>query len=345
MIINRNNFLKKSLALGFWALTATFTACNNNSSTSQESGSTAKAAGEPLKIAVIPKGATHNYWKSVHAGAMKAAKELGNVEVLWQGPQKEDDRQMQIQVVQNFISRGVNGIVLAPLDERSLVPPVKAALNRKIPVVIFDSDLAAKDYASYVATDNLAGGKLCAKRLAELTGGKGNIILLRYSEGSASTHAREEGFLAGMQEYAPNAKIVSSNQYAGATMEKAFQASQNLINRFANVDGVFCPNESSTQGMLRALQTAGKAGKVKLVGFDSNETLVAALNNGTIQGLALQDPFNMGYLGVKTAVSVIRGEKFEKHIDTGITMATKENINEPAIKTLLTPDLKTWLNE
>jgi ribose transport system substrate-binding protein len=345
MIINRKSFLKKSLAVSFLALTAAFTACNNNSGTTQETGNNPKGTGEQLKIAVIPKGATHTYWKSVHAGAMKAAKELGNVEVLWQGPQKEDDRQMQIQVVQNFISRGVDGIVLAPLDERSLVPPVKAALKRKIPVVIFDSDLAAKDYASYVATDNLAGGKLCAKRLAELTGGKGNIILLRYSEGSASTHAREEGFLAGMKEYAPNAKIVSSNQYAGATMEKAFQASQNLINRFANVDGVFCPNESSTQGMLRALQTAGKAGKVKLVGFDSNETLVSALNAGTIQGLALQDPFNMGYLGVKTVSAVIRGEKFENHIDTGITMATKENINEPAIKTLLSPDLKTWLNE
>ncbi len=344
MTINRNRFFKKALVLGTLAVTSILTACNN-SSTNQEAGSTTKTAGETLKIAVIPKGSTHTYWKSVHAGAMKAAQELGNVEVIWQGPQKEDDRQMQIQVVQNFISRGVNGIVLAPLDDRSLVPPVKAAVKRKIPVVIFDSDLASKEYASFVATDNFAGGKLCAQRMAELTGSQGKIIMLRYSEGSASTHAREEGFLAGMKEYAPNAELVSTNQYAGATMEKAFQASQNLLNRFATVDGIFCPNESSTQGMLRALQTAGKTGKVKLVGFDSNETLVSALNAGSIQGLALQDPFNMGYLGVKTAVAVIKGDKFEKRIDTGITMATKDNVNDPKINTLLTPDLKKWLNE
>ncbi|WP_199200296.1 ABC transporter substrate-binding protein [Adhaeribacter arboris] len=338
--------MKNALVLGAMALGSVFTACNNNSGSTQENSTNAKpTAGETLKIAVIPKGSTHTYWKSVHAGAMKAASELGNVEVIWQGPQKEDDRQMQIQVVQNFISRGVNGIVLAPLDERSLVPPVKAAIKRKIPVVIFDSDLGSKEYASFVATDNFAGGKLCAQRLAELTGGKGKIIMLRYSEGSASTHAREEGFLAGMKEYAPDAQLVSTNQYAGATMEKAFQASQNLLNRFADVNGIYCPNESSTQGMLRALQTAGKAGKVKFVGFDSNETLITALNAGTIQGLALQDPFNMGYQGVKTAVAVIKGDAFEKRIDTGITMATKENINDPKINALLTPDLKKWLNE
>ncbi|QMU30072.1 ABC transporter substrate-binding protein [Adhaeribacter radiodurans] len=340
MIINRSRFLNNVLVLGAITLSSVLTACNNSGTTQESNSQAASSSGETLKIAVIPKGTTHTFWNSVHAGAMKADRELDNVEIIWQGPHKEDDRQMQIQVVQNFVSRGVNGIVLAPLDERSLVPPVKAAINRKIPVVIFDSDLASKDYASFVATDNFAGGKLCAQQMAKLLDGKGNIILLRYSEGSASTHAREEGFLAGMKEYAPNAKLISTNQYAGATMEKAFQASQNLLNRFANVDGIFCPNESATQGMLRALQTAGKAGKVKLVGFDSNETLVTALDQGTVHGLALQDPFNMGYLGVKTIVALIKGEKFEKRIDTGVTMATKENINDPKIKTLLTPDLK-----
>ena len=128
-------------------------------------------------------------------------------------------------------------------------------------------------------------------------------------------------------------------------MEKAFQVSQNLLNRYGNVEGIYCVNESATQGMLRALQTANKAGKVKFVGFDSNETLVSALKAGTIHGLAVQDPFNMGYLGVKTAVAVIKGQNYEKRIDTGITMVTPENMNEPKIKELLSPDLKKWLNE
>jgi ribose transport system substrate-binding protein len=327
-----------------FSATAVLPACNN-SGQGQETGNTAGTGEQKLKIAVIPKGSTHVYWKNVHAGAEKAAQELGNVEVIWQGPQKEDDRQMQIQLMQNFISRGVDGIVLAPLDDRSLVPPVKAAINRKIPVVIFDSDLAAKEYASFVATDNFAGGKLCAKRMADITGGKGKVIMLRYSEGSASTHAREEGFLAGVKEYAPNLEMISTNQYAGSTMEKAFQVSQNLLNRFGDVDAIYCVNESATQGMLRALQTSNKAGKVKFVGFDSNETLVAALKAGTINGLAVQDPFNMGYLGVKTAVAVINGKPFEKRIDTGITMVTPDNMNEAKIKDLLSPDLKKWLKE
>ena len=346
MIINRNQFCKNLLALSVLAATTIFSACNNGGSSQEKTADKATAtAGAPLKIAVIPKGATHVFWKNVHAGAAKAAQELGNVEIIWQGPQKEDDRQMQIQLMQNFISRRVDGIVLAPLDDRSLVPPVKAALSRKIPVVIFDSDLASKEYASFVASDNFAGGKLGAQRLAEIMSAQGKVILLRYSEGSASTTAREEGFLAGIKEYAPQIELVSTNQYAGSTMEKAFQVSQNLLNRYTDVDGIYCVNESATQGMLRALQTANRAGKVKLVGFDSNETLVAALRAGTLHGIAVQDPFNMGYLGVKTAVAVIRGEAFEKRIDTGITMVTPDNMNEPRIQELLSPDLKKWLNE
>lgn len=318
------------------ALGTLFSGCGGEKASSE--------SGEAkIKIAVIPKGSTHYYWKSVHAGAAKAAQEE-NVEIIWQGPQKEDDRQMQIQVVQNFISRGVDGILLAPLDDRSLVPPVKAAVKRKIPVVIFDSNLQSEEHGSFVATDNFAGGKLCAKRLSEILGGKGKAIMLRYAEGSASTAEREAGFLEGMKEYGPDIELISTNQYAGATMERAFQASQNLLNRFAEVDGIYCPNESSTQGMLRALQTSGKAGKIKFVGFDSNETLINGINNGEIHGLAVQDPFNMGYMGVKTTAAYIRGEDFEKRIDTGITMVIPENINDPEVQNLIHPDLEKWLN-
>ncbi|NQT93732.1 MAG: substrate-binding domain-containing protein, partial [Lentisphaerae bacterium] len=147
-----------------------------------------------LKIAVIPKGTTHSFWKTIHAGASKAAQEM-DVDVIWQGPHKEDDRQMQIQVVQNFISRSVDAIVLAPLDDRALAIPVASAVKRGIPVIVIDSDLQSDAHSSFVATDNQAGGKLCAKRLCELIGGKGKVIMLRYAEGSASTANREQGFL------------------------------------------------------------------------------------------------------------------------------------------------------
>ncbi len=296
-----------------------------------------------LQIAVIPKGTTHLFWKSIHAGAAKAAKEL-DVDIIWQGPQKEDDRQMQIQVVQNFVSRGVDGIVLAPLDDRSLVPPVRAAVNRNIPVVIIDSDLNDDIYKSFIATDNYKGGKLCAQQLAESLQSKGKVVVLRYSEGSASTTKREQGFMDGIKAF-PDIEVISSNQYAGATMEKAFQASQNLLNRFAQIDGIFCSNESATSGMLRALQTAGKAGKIKFVGFDTSETLLQGLRDGHLQGLAVQDPFQMGYLGVKAAYNVIKNQPVEKQVDTGVVMVTPDNLEDQQIQQLVHPDIEQWLDE
>ena len=297
-----------------------------------------------LKIAVIPKGTTHSFWKTIHAGASKAAQEL-DVDIIWQGPHKEDDRQMQIQVVQNFISRAVDAIVLAPLDDRALAIPVAGAVKRGIPVIVIDSGLQSDAHSSFVATDNRAGGKLCARRLCDLIGGKGKVIMLRYSEGSASTANREEGFLAGIKEYGTGIELLSTSQYSGATIEKAFQSAQNLLNRFADVDAIFCPNESSTQGMLRALQTSGRAGKLTFVGFDSNETLLKAMRDGEIQGLALQSPFNMGYLGVITAVKVIKGEPVETRVDTGVMMLTPDNMDEPAMVDLVNPPLAKWLGE
>jgi ribose transport system substrate-binding protein len=209
-----------------------------------------KTGSVPLRIAVIPKGTTHHYWKSVRAGAQQAAQELG-VEVIWQGPPKEDDRQMQIQVVQNFISQNVAAIVLAPLDAEALVPPVVAARNRRIPVVIIDSGLHSDAYASYIATDNAQGGRLCARRLAEVMGGRGKVLVMPYLEGSASTTEREAGFLDEIKKY-PDIQVLSASQYAGATMEKALQTAQNLLNRYPGTEGVFCSTQPTTQAMLRA---------------------------------------------------------------------------------------------
>jgi len=120
------------------------------------------------RVIVIPKGTTHQFWKTIHAGILRAADELGNVDVIWQGPQKEDDRIQQIQLVQNAIAAGVDGIVLAPLDSRALVEPVEAAVAKGIPVVIFDSGVETLKIVSHVATNNYHGGVLAAQRLGEL---------------------------------------------------------------------------------------------------------------------------------------------------------------------------------
>lgn len=296
--------------------------------------------GRRLSIAVIPKGTTHEFWKSIRAGAEQAGREAG-VETIWKGPQKEDDRSQQITVVEDFISRGVDGIVLAPLDDRALMRPVRDAVREGIPVVVIDSGLQGGDYVSYVATDNYRGGVLAAHRLGGLLGGRGRIFLIRYQEGSASTMLREAGFLDTVRKEFPDLVLLVQDQYAGATTETAFQLAENLISRFPDVEGIFAPNESSTFGALRALQSSGLAGRVKFVGFDSSPKLTQGLRDGHLHGLVLQNPMKMGYLGVKTIVAHLRGEQVDKVIDTGVTVATAENMDDPEIKSLLEPDLAT----
>lgn len=305
-------------------------------------GPRAASAAEPPRIAVVPKGATHEFWKSVHAGAAKAGRELG-VAIDWKGPQREDDRELQVQVVEDFVTRKASGIVLAPLDDRALVRPVREARKKGIPVVIIDSALQGNEHVAYVATDNYKGGRLGGERLGEVLGGKGNVILMRYQQGSASTDQREKGFLDVMKEKFPGIRIVSDNQYAGATADTAFPVAQNLLVRFKDVDGIFCPNESSTFGMLRALQEAGRAGKVKFVGFDSSEKLVQGLRDGQIHGLVQQNPFRMGELGVRTMVAHLRGEKIEPVVDTGVLVVTPDNLEDPDVKALLNPPLDEYL--
>jgi len=296
------------------------------------------------QIAIIPKGTTHEFWKSVHAGAVKASREL-NIEIVWKGPLKEDDRKAQIDVVQSFISQGVAGIVLAPLDDKALLAPVKQAVDAKIPVVIFDSDLQGESHSSFVATDNFEAGKLAGESMAKLLGDKGKVAVLRYQVGSASTQKREDGFLEAIKAHA-GIEVVSDKEYAGATTESASEKSEALLNGpAANVDGIFCPNESTTFGMLLALEKAKLAGKVKFFGFDSSEKLVGGLNDDKIHGLILQNPFNMGYLATKTMQSVLKSEKVEKRIDTGAQLITKANMNEPDKKAILSPNLKEWLGE
>lgn len=288
------------------------------------------------RIAVVPKGTTHAHWKSVEAGARKAGQELG-VEIIWKGPMREDDRAQQIGVVQQFVGSGVSGIVLAPLDENALRGPVKSAMSRKIPVVIFDSALKGEvgtDFISLVATDNYRGGQLGGEELARLLGGKGKVVLLRYAEGSASTGARESGFLDVIKRH-PGIEVIVDNRYAGATVSTAQDAAMNLLDKIREADGIFCANESSTQGMLLALRQTGLVGKKKFVGFDTSPALMAALNKGDIEALVAQNPTRMGYLAVTTIVKHLRGEKVEPEIDTGCELVTKANQNEPAIKAVL----------
>jgi len=306
-----------------------------------------KDEDERLTVAVIPKGTIHEFWKTVHAGAEMAGQEL-DVDIIWKGALKEDDREAQISVVENIITRGVSGIVLAPLDDTALRGPVDQAMRSGIPVVIFDSGLQGDNYVSYVATNNFKGGQLAGEHMAKLLHGKGKVVVLRYSEGSDSTTKREDGFLNAVRAF-DGIEVVSSNQYAGVTTESALRAAENLFSRFRSpngsleIDGIFCATEPTALGILRALQQMGYAGKLKFIGFDSSKKIIAALQAGELSAFVVQNPLKIGHLAVKTLVRHIRGEQVARRIDTGCTLVIRESLDQPEIQELLNPDLTMWL--
>lgn len=298
-----------------------------------------KEANHVLRFAVIPKGTSHQFWRSVHAGAEAAAKELGNVEILWKGPETEADTAGQIAVVKNFITNGVDGIVLAPNHSQSLVDVVAESNAEGIPVVIFDSGLGeGAEIVSYVATDNHRGGRLAAETLAAALDHKGKVIMLRYKAGSESTEQREAGFLEALAEE-QGMEVISSDQYAGTTTEEALARATQLLNKYRDeVSGIFAVCEPNCNGTLEALVQTGLAGKVQFVGFDASDTLIRGLNAGTVAGIVLQDPFEMGRQSVLTLSAHIRGEKVKPVISTGEYVATAANQNEKPIDRLLRPE-------
>lgn len=316
---------------------------------SKRSGSTTSDGGTGTtrtRIAMIPKGTTHEYWKSVHAGAVKAAREL-DVDLVWKGPIKEDDLKSQIDLVQSFTAQKVAGIALAPLNDKALVGSVNAAAAAGVPVVILDSALSGGNSVSFVATDNRAAGGMAADRVGELLPTGGKVVVLRYQEGSASTHEREEGFLERVKTHAGLA-VVSDNQYAGPTTESAFAAAESLLlaqNAAAGgVNAVFTPNESTTFGMLLALEKSKLTGKIHLVGFDASDKLVKAVGAGEIDALVLQNPFKIGELSVHALVDHLRGKTVEKRTDTGAQILDRKNLELPEIQALVKPDLAKWLD-
>ena len=273
----------------------------------------------------------------MQAGAEGAAA-ANDVELIWKGPQKEDDKADQIKVVENFTNQKVDGIIMAPLDEEALKTPSKEAIAKGIKMIIVDSGLKDVETESFIATDNEKAGYMGGERLAKALGGKGKVIMLRYAEGSASTMAREKGFLDAAKK--GGLEVVSDEQHGGATRESAQTASENLLTRFKagdglSIQGIFCPNESTAFGMMKALQNGKLTSKVKFVGFDSSKELLEAVTSGEIVGLVLQNPTNMGKLAVENMVKVLKGGTIEKRIDTGAILVDKANMESDEVKALL----------
>lgn len=294
-------------------------------------------AGKKLSIAVIPKGTSHSFWKTIHAGALEAGREE-NVDIIWEGPAKETEITEQINLVQQMVTRKVDGIVLAATDSQSLIKPVQDAQAKNIPVVTIDSGLKELVSYCYIATDNVEGGRRAADALAKQIGEKGKVGLLAFLKGAGSSDEREKGFLEGIKKY-PNIHIVPILYY-DSDAAKALDRTFALLTANPDLAGIFAASEPGGIGAANALKQKKLAGKVKLVAYDTSDDELKAFEEGTIQALIIQDPFQMGYKGVKTVLKAIRKDPVtEVYIDSGVFVVTKENFKDEKIQKLLHPAL------
>ncbi len=296
------------------------------------SGNTAGSAGQKT-IAVIPKGVSHSFWQTIHAGADAAGKDL-NVKIFWKGAASETDIAGEVSIVEDMITQKVDGICLAPSSGDALVSVVKKAQAAGILVTVIDSGLNSEDYLSYVATDNREGGRVGARRMGEKLNGKGKVAILGTKKGSVSTDEREEGFIEEIKAKFPGISIILPIYYGDSNAAISLAKCEDLLNSHSDLNGIFASNETSIIGAVRAVRQRNLAGKITLVGFDHTADLGQNVREGAIDSLVIQDPYRMGYDGVKTIVDKLAGKTPARRIDTGVKLLTKENQDTPEIQKL-----------
>jgi ribose transport system substrate-binding protein len=291
-------------------------------------------------VGVVPKGANHIFWQTVHAGAIRAAQEYG-LDIEWNAPTVEIDAGRQIAIVQSMITRHLAGIAVAPVDRTALVNVVERAHTAGIPVAVFDSDVDTDKRIAYVATDNREGGRMAARCLGEVLRGEGKVAIIGFMPGSASTTERDEGFAGEMRKSFPKIRIVQT-VFGMADRAKARAATENILAAHPDLRGIFANNESSSAGAVMALKARANT-QVRTVAFDANDQLIGDLQDRIIDALVLQNPFLMGYESVKAVARKLKGETPKPHIDSGVYLVRRVDMEKPEIIELLRPDVQRWL--
>ena len=293
-------------------------------------------------VGVVPKGANHIFWQTVHAGAIKAGREF-HFEIEWNAPTLEVDSSRQIEIVDSMINRRLAGIVLAPVDRHALVAVVERAAREGIPVSIFDSAIDTDCVISYVATDNTEGGRIAARRLGEVVVGKGKAAIIGFMPGSASTMEREDGFQDEMRNRFPGIEIVGM-QFGMADRAKAMAQTENILTAHPDLAGLFADNESSSSGAVQALK-ARHSSNVKLVAFDASDQLLDDLRAGAIDSLVIQNPLRMGYESTRAIGLKHSGQTPPAKVDSGATLVRREDLDHPEIQALLHPNIRQYLEQ
>ena len=281
-------------------------------------------------IVVVPKGTANMWWEVVHKGAAKAAGEAG-VEMVWSGPELESDREKQIQCVEDAITKKASAIVLGPNDFKALARSVANIRTAGIPCVIIDSPVDSDQFDSFVGTDNYRGGAEAARIIGKKLNCRGEVILVRYIQNSASTDERARGFTETLEKEFPGISVVAQ-QHTQGTVEDARQRTVDMLTKHSGADGIFAVNHPSSVGAYKAIQSEKVEGKIAFVAFDSDPVLLEGVAKGGVDAIIAQDPFAIGYNGVKQALAILDGKTVEEYIPIASMIVTADNLEKMKIE-------------
>lgn len=318
------NIRRVGAALAALTLSLGLAACGDDESTS--------ANGDEPYIAIVSKGFQHQFWQAVKQGAEEEA-ERQNVRITFEGPATETEVEAQINMLNNALAKGPDAIGFAALDSQAAAPLLTQAEEQGIPVVAFDSGVESDIPVTTASTDNKAAAAEAAKHMAELIGNKGQVALIVHDQTSRSGIDRRDGFIEWMEENAPDIELLPV-QYGAGDQAKSADITKSIISSNPDVVGIYGSNEGSAIGVVKGVEESGAEG-ITIVGFDSGQAQIDAINSGVMAGAITQNPVGMGEELVKAAVAAMDGEELPETIDTGFYWYDKTNIEDPEIAAVL----------
>jgi ribose transport system substrate-binding protein len=324
----RKNKKKKFAFLAACSLMAgLLSGCSSYSSTS--------TVQQPY-VAVICKGSQHEFWKTVEQGAMDAGEEL-NLKISFDAPEDESQIDVQIDMVEQAIKDNASAILLAPLDTDKLNSVIEKAAKQGIAVLTLDSDVTTNARVATIGTNNQNAGAIAARNAASLMNGKGQVAIIGHVEGAQTAVERTEGFINEIKEnYSDSISIVGLD-YCNGDREKAKEIALAFITRYPDLTCLYGTNEGAADGIADAVSQMHLEGRITVVGFDSSDDEIAYLEDGAIDGMIVQNPYNMGYLGIRYLYKVLNGVDIEQQIETGATFVNRENLSDEDTQWLLYP--------
>ncbi|MEZ5726044.1 MAG: ABC transporter substrate-binding protein [Paracoccaceae bacterium] len=301
------------------------------------SGMAAAQDGKDMTITLVPGLTTDAFYITMNRGAQVAADALG-ITVEFQGAE-EFDPVLQTPVLDAVIGRGPDAILVAPTDSTQMIEPLRRASDAGIPVITVDTFIDDGKYQdgagdgdfpfAYIASDNIGGGRMAARAMAEAIGGAGAVYVSNVRPGVSTTDQREEGFKAEMAENFPDIEVMET-QYNENDASLAASQFQAVLARNPEIKGVFGANLFSALGAGNGVESAGKADEVTVIAFDAPASIVNNISSGLVDAAIAQHPAEIGYFGVMAAYAHLKGESIPTTIGTGFTVIDASNVDDEA---------------